>query len=286
LGADHFSAARYAELLQSHLDRRARDVCRRLGGDALAALERNEWPIARAKALASGDADAIEWAEGKVRGADAQAALLLARVQAGDDLEKYAELSARILGEPAGRARVQGIRAKALRRREDLYRRAARWIAGRYARIFLADADGRRLATRENRETGELNELSRAARRQRHLSAPFALEAALRWAVARSGGEVFYARAVDASRLCPICGENMERNPADRAALLLDCPSHGTWDRDHALAMTLWRENARDAQDAWDLHARAEVRSQARIVRLDVELRPQAPRGSPSAEEM
>jgi hypothetical protein len=268
----HVASVSYADLLQSALDARAHAVAAQArldhtarAGDIVESERRRDWRALDGLAPES-------WTRGTHTGRDAHPALLSARRVAGGDAEKQATLAAEILGDRAGRRWVEGARSKAIRRREDLYRRCARWIVERYARIVLAESDGQKLARREAEESSDVSPLPLAARRNRQVAAPYSLAQAIAWALKRAGGEVVTVPAVDCSHLCPVCGEETERTAGDRAALYLRCSVHGTWDRDHALAMALWRESPTVDRERWDWHAQVSRRSQAEIVRVDVEI--------------
>lgn len=79
-----------------------------------------------------------------------------------------------------------------------------------------------------------------------------------------------------AGRVVPLSGHFwMALDPEAKrefARLVLRCEAHGLWDRDHALAMALWRDDAPDDRERWGWHADEARRSHARIIRLDVEL--------------
>jgi hypothetical protein len=195
-------------------------------------------------------------------------------------VEKQALGVAEMLGDRVGRQHLEGQRSKAIRRREDLYRRSAHWIASRYARVVLAESDGSELARVTDPETGAETDLPLPARRARQMAAPYSLAQALRWALTRSGGVLEERPAIDASHTCPLCRAEMERSPGDRAALILRCSDHGVWDRDHALALALWRDDEGAAdRERWRWHAEAEERSRAQIVSVCEEIREQVPNG-------
>jgi hypothetical protein len=266
----------YADALASALDRAGNLAAELLAAlrpdaDVPDLLRRRDWKGLRNLALEH--PALVRWVRGSVPVRDRHAALLAARRQVGSEPEKYAERAAEILGDIAGRDQVAGLRSKATRRREHLYRRCARWIAERYGRIVVAESDGAKLARVEDPETGEHTELPLPARRARQAAAPYTLLAAIRWATVKARGEVVESPAVDCSHRCPLCGEEMERSPADRAALMLRCSQHGIWDRDHALAMALWREAAPEDRERWEWHAASGRRSHAEIVSVDAEVR-------------
>lgn len=259
----------YSDLLLSALDRAAEIAGQSL--DRADLVRSRDWPALRAIAVESGDADLVTWARGEARGRDLHDALLRVRRAARGDAEKQAIGAAAVVGDAVGRRQVEGLRSKALRRREDLYRRCARWICERYSRIVLGQIDGAKLARLEA-EDGTPTDLPAPARRNRQMAAPYAMASALRWAAARAGIECIEAETVDLSHVCPICGEEMERSPGDRARLNLYCTTHGQWDRDHALALALWRDDAPADRERWLGHASLEQRSQARIVRVEAEV--------------
>jgi hypothetical protein len=271
---EHVAVAAYSDLLRSALDLRAAEAVRSLPRAedreaADVALSRRDWSALHTLL------GACAWRDGSVQAPERHAALLAARSETGGDAEKYAARAAVILGDRAGRRWVDGARARAIRRRTDLYRRAARWIAERYGRIVLAESDGSRLARIEQPD-GTRTPLHVSARHQRQIAAPYALEADLRWAVRRAGGELVEQPAIDLSHTCPICRCEMERREGDRASLHLRCAEHGVWDRDHALAIALWRDDdGAPDREQWVWHAEREQRSRAEIVRVDVEVESQ-----------
>lgn len=273
LPPEHMAAVSYSDLLLSALDRRAAETAETVAAvdparaaDLAELARRRDWRGLR-DAIGAGP-----WADGEVPAKERHAALLAVRHAAGGDAEKQADGAARVLGDRAGRGWVEGMRGKAIRRREDLYGRAARWLVERYGRIVVAASDGRKLA-RVEAEDGQTTDLPLAARRQRQAAAPYSLLAAIRWAAARGGAEVVEVPAVDYSHTCPICGSEMERGKADRAALMLRCDAHGVWDRDHALALALWRDNGSpEDRERWAWHADGGQRSQAEVVRVAAEL--------------
>jgi hypothetical protein len=287
LPPEHAESARYADLLQSALDLAADGVAISLGESAAEIRRRRDWPALRRLAMESADADLVTWVRGEHQGRALHDALLEARRRANGDAEKYATECAWILGDAAGRRRVEGMRAQAMRRREDLYRRAARWICERYGRVVIAESDGRDLARVLDTETGQETPLPLSARRARQYAAPYSLESAVRWAATRAAVEYVERPAVDMSHRCPICQSEMHRSEADRARLVLRCEEHGEWDRDHALALALWRaeiDAARvpEERERWDWHAEAGERSRARIVRVDMEVEARLRGGRPA----
>jgi hypothetical protein len=271
------AATTYADLLQTSLDHRAFDIACRLGGDAIPAYKRRDWRLIRAKALASGDSAAIDWVRGRAPGGAACGALLLARSLANDDVEKYAELSARILGDAAGRRRVEGIRSGFVRRRSDFYGRAARWIAERYDHLILAKCGDRGFSSGDAPEA----RVSRDVRQQRQGAALSVIEEALSWAFARAGGEFVDIPFVDRPQQCPICREEMIGRDSDRTEPESQCSIHGSWDRGHAFAMALWRDHAPLDRDRWMRLAEALERSRAPILQIDVELAQRVRSGRP-----
>jgi len=278
LPREHLASVVYQDALAGALDRAANEAAERMIsllpdrlGEIAEMVRRKHWRGLRDVALETGDADLRSW----VRGTPARerhAALLRVRREIGSDAEKYAPHAARILGDIGGRDHVDGLRGKTIRRREDLYRRAAKWLAERYGRIVVAKSDGRALAKVEDEETGQRTDLPLPARRARQASAPYLLLSAIRWAATRAGGDVIEAPAHHYSHTCPVCGSEMERSKSDAAALMLRCDMHGVWDRDHALALALWRDAAPDDRERWDWHAEAGKRSRAEIVRVDAEV--------------
>jgi hypothetical protein len=271
LGREYGAEADYADFLQAALDRRAGEAADTLaarGHDVGEIVRRRDWPALRTAALSSGDDALAAWAHGEVRGAEIHTALLRARRAAGGDGEKQAHLVAQALGDRVGRAWVAGLQSKRVRRRTDLYRRCARWLAEHYARIVLAEVDLRKLAQLRDEETGAENDLPRAARRNRQIAAPYELESAITWATKRAGHEVEYVPAVDASHTCPLCGEEMERGASDRGALWLACRQHGAFDRDHVLGLNLWLADAPVDREHIVWHALQGQRSQAEIVNV------------------
>lgn len=269
LPPEHMAQVAYADALRSALDLRASEVvARRRDDPRLAdALASRDWSALRS-VLRN---DEYEWVHGSVPVHRRHDALLALRRQCGGDAEKYASGAAEILGDAAGRREVDGLRAKIIRRRDDLYRRCARWLIERYGRVVLAEIDGSRLA-RVERSDGTRNALPLPARRQREAAAPFSLVSAIRWAAQRGGAEVVDVPAVDLSHTCTVCGSEMHRTRDDEASLILRCGEHGAWDRDHALSLALWRDAAPEDKERWEWHAALEQRSRAEIVRVDAEV--------------
>lgn len=264
----------YAAALTAALDAQAQDHAAEYVAAHPEQREEVEATLARRDWRALAGRLPTSWSEG-LPPESRHAALVSERRAVGSDPEKYAPGAARILGDRAGRREVNGLAKKARARRADLYRRAARSLAERYGRVVLAESDGQRLAMREDPQTGEPSELPLAARRGRQYAAPYELAQLVREAVERSGGEWAPAEARDYSHTCPICGSEMERRPAERGQLHLRCEAHGVWDRDHALAMALWRDDPGalpGVRERWLWHAEAGQRSRARIVRIDAEL--------------
>jgi hypothetical protein len=269
------AAARYAELFQGALDRRAVEAAERLcealpeRRDEIAEhAARKRWPELYALDPA--------WADGTHAGRakSIHGLLIAARRRSFGSAEKYAAESAEVLGDRKGRAWLAGQRAKALRRREHHYRECARWIAERFGRVVLAASDGSQLARVVDERTGAETALPLPARHQRRIAAPYSLEQAIRWALRKAGTRVVDAVAVDRSRTCPLCARRMDA-PQRAGELYLHCLEHGRWDRDHALAASLWRDDlAETERERWAQAMRRGQRSQAQIVRIDAEVEP------------
>lgn len=277
LPAWHMASVRYADLLQSALDRRANEAARQLAAEM---SERADWIAACAERkrwcelheLSPAWADGLHQREGK----RTHGMLLDARRRCGGDAEKYADAAAEILGDRIGRRWLEGMRSKSVRRREHLYRECARWIAEHFERVVLAKSDGQKLARIEDPDTGDRTALPLPARRQRQAAAPYSLQQSIRWAMAKAGSEVVEVSAKDRSRTCPLCGRRMDA-PGREGELYMHCVEHGRWDRDHALAASLWSDEVTaDAHERWALALRAGERSQAQIVSIDAELEPRA----------
>lgn len=269
---EHLAQVGYADLLQSALDKRAIEAAAQAKLDHPDRADEIDGVVRRRDWRELDGIASSTWTRGTHTGRETHAGLLVARRAARGDPEKQAILAADVLGDKAGRRQVGSLRSKCIRRREDLYRRAARWIAEGYERVVVADADGSRLARRESADSSDVSPLPLQARRYRQAAAPFALASALRWAMMRSGGDLVETPAIDLSHTCPICREEMHRSESDRAALHLRCSVHGLWDRDHALALALWRDAAGDDRERCLWHADEAQRSQAQIVRIDAEL--------------
>ena len=144
-------------------------------------------------------------------------------------------------------------------------------MAPRCGRRVVAKSDGRKLAKRVDEETGEESNLPAPARRNRQIAAPYSLMQYLRWAFVRAGSPVVDLEAKHKSHTCPICGQEMQ-GEAPRGELYLSCSEHGMWDRDHALAAALWRDDDAGDHVRWSLALSRRERPRAKIVRIDEEI--------------
>ena len=266
------AAVEYAEALQAATDRRAVQAALQLEADhpkrakeIAEAVRRRNWA-----ALYPLDTAWADGTHGK-QGRRQHTALLRARKIAGGDLAKLTELVAEILGDRAGRRRIAGQKSKNTRRRESFYRECAHELAKRFGRLAVAKSDGRKLAKRVDEETGEESNLPAPARRNRQIAAPYSLMQYLRWAFVRAGSPVVDLEAKHKSHTCPICGQEMQ-GEASRGELYLSCSEHGMWDRDHALAAALWRDDAAGDHERWSLALSRRERPRAKIVRIDEEI--------------
>jgi hypothetical protein len=264
----------WGDHLQAALDRRANAAAQEIDKGAAQAIAARDRRGLRALAHASGQSTLVAWAEGTARGHDLHVALLAARKRYPYDPEKQADAAAEAMGDRVGRWRLEHHRRRTLHQRNEAYRQVARWIMSRCARVVIGEQDGQRLARLLDPLTGRETTLPLPARRARQYAAPSELAGAMRWAAERAGVEWVSASTAHASHTCVVCDEEMIRVESDRAALMLRCSVHGLWDRDHGLALALWRDDlSATDRERWLWHADPGRRSQVKIVRVDEEIR-------------
>lgn len=206
------------------------------------------------------------WAWGDARGsADTRDALREA--QRTESEETYADAVADALGEIRGTERVHAIRAKLVRRRQHLYRMAARRLVESCERIVLGGLDTAQCIRVEG------SDLSVHSRHLAAIAAPYALSQEIRWQATKSGMEVVEAEPADATRYCAVHPEcdlyAGLREPGKQ--LYLRCAECGTLDRDENYAANLLRRTAPECFERWEEAHGSDDRSQARIRNLIAE---------------
>lgn len=176
------------------------------------------------------------WARGTVGGPAVRRAILDLHHRGLDRDAEAAELAA-LLGERRGAQHAADLRRKFTRRRRDLYRRAARWLALNCSSLVMADLDGSQL----QRPRG----LPRGARRLRAALAPFELLQDMRWQARKHDAEFVDADCAWASRTCPVHPHIDTFKDVRDSALEGRCEECGcAWDRDRALALNLLRNDS------------------------------------------
>jgi hypothetical protein len=142
----------------------------------------------------------------------------------------------------------EGARTRALRRRKQFYRVAAKELAARHRLLVLEDFDLRDMAERPETGTDEDVAQNEGARGQRQLVAPSELRTCLIQAFA----DVAKAPAANTTRTCHACSLVSAFDAEKSVVRVPECPGCGAaWDQDDNAAVNLlrwWREQGSAGQ--------------------------------------
>lgn len=130
------------------------------------------------------------------------------------------------------------LRDQIIRRRREIYRIFAAWVAGNYGQVFIEDFNLAKIQKLPDPEDGAA--VSLPPSRMRVIASPGIFREQLENACKREGVSVYRLDAKYTTRECHVCGHEEKWSAAAR--IIRGCPNcKAEWDQDHNAAILLLR---------------------------------------------